>query len=126
MGDVYDLCAILEWASESWSHRGTPVLDVGVEPTKELCGQHFRTKKNQRHGQGSPMLSSDPSILEIVNTCRSCSSVLLVAVSERGDIARHCHRVFDRLSDAVLSDAVEYHTAPRLGGLSQSAMRLRS
>ena len=74
-------------------------------------GQHFRSKKNQRHGQESPMLNSDPSILEIVNVCRSCSNVL-VAVSERGDIPRHCHRVFDRLSDAVLKDAVEYHTCP--------------
>ncbi|EKV12363.1 hypothetical protein PDIG_44910 [Penicillium digitatum PHI26] len=84
------------------------------------AGQHFRTKKNQRRGQGSPVLSSDPSILEIVNICRSCSSVL-VAVSERGNIARHCHRVFDRLSDAVLSDAVEYHTSPRVAGLPQPA-----
>lgn len=82
------------------------------------AGQHFRTRKSQRHGQVSPILSSDPSILEIVNICRSCSSVL-VAVSERGNIARHCHRVFDRLSDAVLSDAVEYHTSPRVGGLPE-------
>ncbi|KAJ5812489.1 hypothetical protein N7474_008790 [Penicillium riverlandense] len=74
------------------------------------AGQHFRSKKNQPQGQKSPMLESDPSILEIVNISRSCSNVL-VAVSERGNIPRHCHRVFDRLSDAVLKDAVDYHTS---------------
>ncbi|CAG8372351.1 unnamed protein product [Penicillium salamii] len=74
------------------------------------AGQHFRTKKSP-FTQPSPILDSDPSIMEIVNICRSCSNVL-VAVSERGNIPRHCHRVFDRLSDAVLKDAVDYHTSP--------------
>ncbi|CAG8022638.1 unnamed protein product [Penicillium salamii] len=73
-------------------------------------GQHFRTKKSPLT-QLSHILESDPSIMEIVNICRSCSNVL-VAVSERGNIPRHCHRVFDRLSDAVLKDAVDYHTSP--------------
>lgn len=75
------------------------------------AGQHFRSKKSQRRIPTEPMLESDPSIMEIVNVCRSCSNVL-VAVSERGNISLHCHRVFDRLSDAVLKDAVEYHTSP--------------
>ncbi|CAG8293647.1 unnamed protein product [Penicillium salamii] len=74
------------------------------------AGQHFRTKKSPLT-QLSHILESDPSIMEIVNICRSCSNVL-VAVSERGNIPRHCHRVFDRLSDAVLKDAVDYHTSP--------------
>ncbi|CAG7918018.1 unnamed protein product [Penicillium olsonii] len=74
-------------------------------------GQHFRNKKNRIHASETPIMESDPSIMEIVNVCRMCSNVL-VAVSERGNIPRHCHRVFDRLSDAVLKDAVEYHTQP--------------
>lgn len=74
------------------------------------AGRHFRSRKNQRQGHDLPMLGSDPSILEIVNISRSCSNVL-VAVSERGNIPRQCHHVFDRLGDAVLKDAVDYHTS---------------
>jgi hypothetical protein len=74
------------------------------------AGQHFRAQKSHQNTSARLMLNSDPSIMEIVNVCRSCSNVL-VAVSERGNIPRHCHRVFDRLSDAVLKDAVDYHTA---------------
>ena len=74
------------------------------------AGRHFRSRKNQRQGHDLPMLGSDPSILEIVNISRSCSNVL-VAVSERGNIPRQCHHVFDRLGDAVLKDAVDFHTS---------------
>ncbi|KAJ5626537.1 hypothetical protein N7528_003964 [Penicillium herquei] len=73
-------------------------------------GRHFRSRKNQRQGYDLPSLGSDPSILEIVNILRSCSNVL-VAVSERGNIRRQCHHVFDQLGDAVLKDAVDYHTS---------------
>ncbi|KAJ6007384.1 hypothetical protein N7540_011360 [Penicillium herquei] len=73
-------------------------------------GRHFRSRKNQRQGSDLPSLRSDPSILEIVNILRSCSNVL-VAVSERGNIRRQCHHVFDQLGDAVLKDAVDYHTS---------------
>ncbi|KAJ5113824.1 hypothetical protein N7456_002358, partial [Penicillium angulare] len=74
------------------------------------AGRHFRSRKNNRQGCDLPVLGSDPSILEIVNISRSCSNVL-VAVSERGNIPRQCHHVFDRLGDAVLKDAVDYHTS---------------
>ncbi|KAJ5273287.1 hypothetical protein N7478_008412 [Penicillium angulare] len=74
------------------------------------AGRHFRSRKNHRQAFDLPILGSDPSILEIVNISRSCSNVL-VAVSERGNIPRQCHHVFDRLGDAVLKDAVDYHTS---------------
>ena len=54
--------------------------------------------------------------MDIVNDTRACSNVL-VAVSERCNAPKNCHEVFDRLSDAVLADAVELYThcpaAPR-------------
>ena len=37
---------------------------------------------------------------------RACSNVL-VAIAERWNTQRHCHDVFDRLSDAVLVDAIK-------------------
>lgn len=49
--------------------------------------------------------------MEIVNDSRACSNIL-VAVSERCNAPRNCHEVFDRLSDAVLADAVELYTRP--------------
>jgi hypothetical protein len=57
------------------------------------------------------MLSTDPTIMEVVNTCRSCS-IVLVAVSERWAAPRHCHELFDRLSDAVLADVIAFFTQP--------------
>ncbi|KAJ5706667.1 hypothetical protein N7488_006468 [Penicillium malachiteum] len=81
-------------------------------------GRHFRSKKNQRQGYDLPSLGSDPSILEIVNILLSCSNVL-GAVSERGSIRRQCHHVFDQLGDAVLKDAVDYHTSHETTALPQ-------
>ncbi|KAK2739288.1 hypothetical protein FQN57_006623 [Myotisia sp. PD_48] len=70
-------------------------------------GRHFRSKRRAAIG-GPPAISldEDPSIIEIVNETRACSTVL-VAVSERWSAIRRSHEVFNRLSDAVLSDAVE-------------------
>jgi len=48
--------------------------------------------------------------MEVVSDTRACSKVL-VAVSERWNALRHCHDVFDRLSDAVLADAVKIQTS---------------
>jgi len=48
--------------------------------------------------------------MEVVGDTRACSKVL-VAVSERWNALRHCHDVFDRLSDAVLADAVKIQTS---------------
>ncbi|KIW66995.1 hypothetical protein PV04_06273 [Phialophora macrospora] len=59
-----------------------------------------------------PGLSSDPSITQIVNTTRDCSNVL-VAVSERWSTARNAHQVFGRLSDALLTDVIEYQSQTR-------------
>jgi hypothetical protein len=61
------------------------------------------------HSQNEPprsKLNSTPTINQVVNDTRACSNVL-VAVSERWSTARNCSQVFDKLSDAVLSDVVE-------------------
>lgn len=71
--------------------------------------RHFR----ERRGLSSTgaTLDSDPNPIDIVNDTRACSNVL-VAVSERWNALRHCHEVFDRLSDAVLADAIKLHCPP--------------
>lgn len=82
-------------------------------------GQHFRSCKNQSAGSiNEPLLETSPTILEIVNDSRACSNVL-VAISDRWTSSKHCHDVFDRLSNAVLSDAIEYHTKRGHQGISQ-------
>ncbi|KAF4963605.1 hypothetical protein FSARC_8390 [Fusarium sarcochroum] len=54
-------------------------------------------------------LHATPTINQVVNDTRACSKVL-VAVSERWDLARNCSDLFDRLSDAVVADVVEAST----------------
>ena len=71
--------------------------------------RHFRERR--RSNSTAAMLASDPSPIEIVNDTRACSNVL-VAVSERWNALRHCHEVFDRLSDAVLGDAIKLQCSP--------------
>ncbi|KAL4930424.1 Zn(II)2Cys6 transcription factor [Aspergillus undulatus] len=71
-------------------------------------GRHFRHKR-RRGVKGAASLNRDPAIVDIVNDCRTCSNVL-VAISERWNMAKNCYDVFNRLSDAVLLDAIEYHT----------------
>lgn len=71
---------------------------------------HFRERRRQ--SPTGAMLAVDPTTIEIVNDTRACSNVL-VAVSERWNALRHCHEVFDRLSDAVLEDAIKLQCAPR-------------
>lgn len=74
-----------------------------------VVSRHFREKR-KHHVSSSPnlgvTLSHEPTIPEIVGDCRACSNVL-VAVSERCNAQKNCHEVFDRLSDAVLADAVD-------------------
>ncbi|GIC92409.1 Zn(II)2Cys6 transcription factor [Aspergillus udagawae] len=73
-------------------------------------GRHYRARQvNTRAPLERSTLSTDPAIIEVVNTCRSCS-IVLVAVSERWATPRYCHQVFDRLSDAVLADVIAYFT----------------
>ncbi|KAF5018670.1 hypothetical protein F66182_9345 [Fusarium sp. NRRL 66182] len=55
-------------------------------------------------------LHQTPRINQVVNDTRACSKVL-VAVSERWDVARNCSDLFDRLSDAVVADVVEASTS---------------
>lgn len=55
-------------------------------------------------------LQATPTITQVVNSTRACSRVL-VAVSERWDPARNCSDLFDRLSDAVISDIVDAQSA---------------
>ncbi|OJJ08559.1 hypothetical protein ASPVEDRAFT_34701 [Aspergillus versicolor CBS 583.65] len=85
-------------------------------------GRHFRSHKRKQGSTSTPVafLESDPAIIDIVNDCRTCSNVL-VAISERWNLAKNCYDVFNRLSDAVLTDAVEYHTKP---SSSQTPTRL--
>lgn len=71
--------------------------------------RHFRERR--RGPRGGSVLESDPPAIGIVNDTRACSNVL-VAVSERWNALRHCHEVFDRLSDAVLADAIKLQCAP--------------
>ncbi|CAD0082728.1 unnamed protein product [Aureobasidium vineae] len=71
------------------------------------CGRHFRSRWRN---PSEPSLQKDPTTIEVVNDTRACSNVL-VAVSERWNALRNCHEVFDRLSDAILSDAIKLQTA---------------
>jgi hypothetical protein len=73
--------------------------------------RHFRERR--RGTRGGAVLMSDPSAIEIVTDTRACSNVL-VAVSERWNALRHCHEVFDRLSDAVLADAITLQCGPNV------------
>ncbi|KAL4915042.1 fungal-specific transcription factor domain-containing protein [Aspergillus aurantiobrunneus] len=83
-------------------------------------GRHFRSHKRKQGSAPAASLESDPAIMDIVNDCRTCSNVL-VAISERWNMAKNCYDVFNRLSDAVLVDAVEYHT--KATGPQQSTVR---
>lgn len=79
---------------------------------------HFQNRRRQLRGpmdQQQPLLAclaSDPTINQIVNTTRDCSNVL-VAVSERWSTARNAHQVFGRLSDALLTDVIEFQAQVR-------------
>lgn len=69
--------------------------------------RHIREKRKDSHNTPIPAgLQQDPTVVEIANTCRACSQVL-VAASERCNAQKNCYEVFDRLSDAVLADAVD-------------------
>lgn len=69
--------------------------------------RHIREKRKDSHYTPIPArLPQDPTVVEIANTCRACSQVL-VAASERCNAQKNCYEVFDRLSDAVLADAVD-------------------
>lgn len=73
-----------------------------------IVSRHIREKRRQQVSAAQPpkpTLEQDPTIMELVNDFRACSNVL-VAVSERCNAQKSCHEVFDRLSDAILADAV--------------------
>lgn len=72
---------------------------------------HFQALQNPSRDSDKATLQSNPSISQVVNDTRACSKVL-VAVSERWDLARTCSELFDRLSDAVVADVVEARTGP--------------
>lgn len=57
------------------------------------------------------LLEQNPQAIDISHISRACSNVM-VAVAERWNALRHCHEVFDRLSDAVLADALKMQTQP--------------
>lgn len=68
--------------------------------------RQFRGSHQLSGAQNTSRLAQDPSISEVISDTRACSNVL-VAVSDRWNLPRYCHEVFDRLSDAVLADAVK-------------------
>lgn len=72
---------------------------------------HFQNlqRPDNQGGPSRAKLSTTPTINQVVNDTRACSNVL-VAVSERWSTARSCSQVFDKLSDAVLTDVVEAQT----------------
>ena len=72
-------------------------------------GRHFRARKRRTPVSISSLLQSDPTIIEIVHDSRACSNVL-VGISERWNVTKHCHDVFNRLTDAMLKDAIEYQS----------------
>jgi hypothetical protein len=82
--------------------------------------RHFREQQHhnsnhERFSSSMPasteccLLREDPKAIDIAQTSRACSNVM-VAVAERWNALRHCHEVFDRLSDAVLADALKMQT----------------
>lgn len=76
--------------------------------------RHLRENRKQLATlplQSSTTLTAMPTIPQMVADCRACSNVL-VAVSERCNAQKNSHEVFDRLSDAVLADAVDAISKP--------------
>ena len=71
--------------------------------------RHLRARRV--HPAAGAVLEPDPTPIEIVNDTRACSKVL-VAVSERWNALRRCHEVFDKLSDAILNDAIKLQCSP--------------
>ncbi|KAF5004568.1 hypothetical protein FDECE_8943 [Fusarium decemcellulare] len=72
---------------------------------------HFQALQVPASEPRRARLHATPTINQVVNDTRACSKVL-VAVSERWDLARNCSDLFDRLSDAVVADIVEAQTSP--------------
>ncbi|KAH8807164.1 fungal-specific transcription factor domain-containing protein [Xylogone sp. PMI_703] len=86
--------------------------------------RHLRERRRGSAASG-PILDPDPSAIEIVNDTRACSNVL-VAVSERWNTLRGCHEVFDKLSDAVLADAIKLQCNPPRGSQPQTTEQSQS
>lgn len=72
--------------------------------------RHLRDARKTGEGERC-LLTHAPKAMNISQTSRACSNVM-VAVAERWNALRHCHEVFDRLSDAVLADAIKLSTMP--------------
>ncbi|KAM0303884.1 hypothetical protein ACHAPM_003456 [Fusarium culmorum] len=80
---------------------------------------HFQALQLPTSEPRRARLHTTPTINQVVNDTRACSKVL-VAVSERWDLARNCSDLFDRLSDAVVADVVEA-SIPSNHGMSVAA-----
>jgi hypothetical protein len=81
---------------------------------------HFQALQLPTSEPQRARLHTTPTINQVVNDTRACSKVL-VAVSERWDLARNCSDLFDRLSDAVVADVVEAST-PNNHGMNVAAV----
>lgn len=89
--------------------------------------RHFREQHSHGHSSSTTsseaaccLLREDPRAIDISQTSRACSNVM-VAVAERWNALRHCREVFDRLSDAVLADALNMQTQPPTSRLATEA-----
>ena len=80
-----------------------------------VVGRHLREKRKilgfGRHVRNQDtLLCPEPSVIDIVNDTRACSNIL-VAVSARWNSPGNCQTVFDRLSNAVVADAVRLQSS---------------
>lgn len=87
--------------------------------------RHFRERTNYPSSSDCCLLEKGPEAVEISQISRACSNVM-VAVAERWNALRHCHEVFDRLSDAVLADALKMQTQPPATGYRPSSSSVNS
>jgi hypothetical protein len=75
---------------------------------------HCQVKRRGVGNDGTGLLDSDPTMLEVVNDTRTCSNIL-VAVSERWKTLQRCVDVFNRLSDAILVDVIKFSSGAGSG-----------
>ncbi|VUC23962.1 unnamed protein product [Clonostachys rosea] len=87
------------------------VFNAGLSYIYALRNHLQAVQSSAMQSRPSARLNPSPTSSQVVNDTRSCSKVL-VAVAERWDAAKDCSDLFDRLSDAVLSDIFEASRIP--------------
>ncbi|CAG9941815.1 unnamed protein product [Clonostachys rosea f. rosea IK726] len=87
------------------------VFNAGLSYIYALRNHLQAVQSSVMQSRPSARLNPNPTSSQVVNDTRSCSKVL-VAVAERWDAAKDCSDLFDKLSDAVLSDIFETSRMP--------------